>query len=100
MESRFIPQGKKNNILRGILCNLGIHRFRDNDIWGDDTVSLPIRGISGYCYSPKEANKRTTGDQWRFRECKFCGWGEFKKPYNMKEGWVSSSSNDKTEEKK
>ena len=68
--------------LRKFLCKIGIHRFNDNDIFADYTVSLPVWGISGYCYTPKEAKKRTTGDQWRFRECQYCKWGEFKRPLN------------------
>ncbi len=62
---------------RRLLCRLGIHSFRD-EIFGDWDIPLPVNGISGYCYPPKK--RTTTGEHWRFRECKYCKWGEFKRP--------------------
>ena len=66
-----------------LLCRIGIHKFKHNDFtkqFGDETVSLPIRGISGYAYPPHP--KLMVKEQWQFRECKRkgCGWGEFRKP--------------------
>ena len=65
---------------RRLLCRLGIHSFREESdyIWGDYTVTLAVRGISGYAYQAKKG--LPTGGQWRFRECKYCKWGEFKRP--------------------
>ena len=71
---------EKNSFIRRLLCRLGIHSFKDR-IFGDDEVPLPIRGISGYRYEPKYKGM-STGECWRFRECKYCRWGEFKKPLN------------------
>ncbi len=60
---------------RRLLCKLGIHSFKD-EIFGDWDIPFLVNSANGYCV-PKSA---TTGENWRFRECKYCKWGEFKRP--------------------